>query len=241
MFPLRGQAAILRDNRPAITHLAYVAFAGVDHGFDREDHAFLKLEAAAGFAVVQHLRVFMKLLADAVAAEFAHHGITAGLRVPLNGMADIAQGGARFDLGNAAPHAFVGDVAQALGLGRGRADTVHAAGVAVVAILDGRDVQVDDVAVLQHAIAGNTVADLLVDRGADGFRIWDVPWRRVIERGRDAALYVHHVVVAEPIKFFGRDARLHEWFDIIQDFAGKSASDTHLFDVVIVFDGDSHE
>lgn len=41
----------------------------------------------------------------------------------------------------------------------------------VPAILDGRDVEVDDVAVFQRPVAGYAVADLLVDRGTDGFGV----------------------------------------------------------------------
>ena len=44
-------------------------------------------------AIVQHLRIFMEALADAVAAELAHHGKAIGLRVLLDGVTDIAQRG----------------------------------------------------------------------------------------------------------------------------------------------------
>jgi hypothetical protein len=43
--------------------------------------------------------------------------------------------------------------------------------VAVVAILDDGDVEVEDVAVLQHLVAGDAVADHVVDRGADGLGV----------------------------------------------------------------------
>jgi hypothetical protein len=44
----------------------------------------------------------------------------------------------------------------------GLADVEHAAGVAVEAVLDHGDVDVDDVARLEHLVAGNAVADLVL-------------------------------------------------------------------------------
>ena len=46
----------------------------VDHGLDGEDHAWLEFFQGARAAVVQHLRLFVELLANAVTAELAHHG-----------------------------------------------------------------------------------------------------------------------------------------------------------------------
>ncbi len=64
----------------------------------------------------------------------------------LDRVADVAQvraGPHRFD---AAPHGLVADLGQPLRVRRRLADEVHAAGVAVKAVLDHRDVDVDDVA-----------------------------------------------------------------------------------------------
>src|SRR5450756_1942375 len=90
--------------------------------------------------------------------------------------------GARFDLFDAQPHAFVRGFAEAARLDGGFADIKHATGVAVVAVLDHRDVNIDDVAVLQLLVSGNAVTDLVVDRGADGLGLGLVAWRRIIER-----------------------------------------------------------
>jgi hypothetical protein len=51
---------------------------------------------------------------------------------------------------DAVHHRFEGGVDQPLGQHRRRADEIHAAGVAVPAVLDDGDVEIDDVAVLQH-------------------------------------------------------------------------------------------
>ena len=69
--------------------------AGVDHRLDGEDHAGLAARAGAGLAVVQHLRLFVEVAADAVAAEFAHHREAVLLGVLLDGGADVAEVRAR--------------------------------------------------------------------------------------------------------------------------------------------------
>jgi hypothetical protein len=78
----------------------------------------------------------------------------------------------------------------------------------MVAILDDRDVEIDDVAVLQCLVARNAMADLMVDRGADRLRIGLVAGGRVVERRRNAALNIDHVVMAELVEFAGGDSGL---------------------------------
>ena len=92
----------------------------------------------------------------------------------------------------------------------GCADHEHSARVAVVAVLDDRDVDVDDVAVAQRAVARNSVAHDVVDGGADRLREWRRAGRAAVVQGRrDRAQIVDDVVVAEPIELLGGDARLH--------------------------------
>jgi hypothetical protein len=119
---------------------------------------------------VQHLRVFVEIGADAVAAELAHDRKPASLCMLLDGMPDVAEVRAGPHLGDAEPQALVGDLAQAPGEDAAVAvttDQEHPAGVAVVAVLDHRDVQIDDVALLERLVTRNAVTDLVIDRGAD--------------------------------------------------------------------------
>src|SRR3954466_7105497 len=167
-------------DRPPVVHLADVALAGVDHRLDGEGHASLQAHALAGAAVVQHLRLFVEAPADAVAAEFAHHAETLAFRVLLDGGAYVTQGHARTHHRDALPHAFVSRLAQAPRLDRRLAHVEHAARVAVPAVLDDGDVDVDDVSRAQDLVAGNAVADLVVHGGADGLGIRTVPGRRVV-------------------------------------------------------------
>ena len=57
------------------------------------------------------------------------------------------------DRGDAAHHSFVSDLDQPLGAARDFADRVHAAGIAVPAVDDQCDVDIDDVALPQRLLA----------------------------------------------------------------------------------------
>lgn len=81
---------IFRNDRPTVRKLADIAFACIDHRLDRKSHPGSELHAGARFAVMQYLRIFMKISPDAMAAKFAHNTETVALRVALNDMADVA-------------------------------------------------------------------------------------------------------------------------------------------------------
>ena len=110
------------------------------------------------------------MLADAVAAVLAHHGEVALLDELLDGVADVAEPRARAHLLDAAPHRLVAGLGEALGMQGRLADEVHAAGVAVEAVVDHGDVDVHDVAGLEHLVVRDAVADHVVHGGADGLR-----------------------------------------------------------------------
>src|SRR3954467_13015346 len=90
--------------------------------------------------------------------------------VRLDCSADVAQPRARTHYADTAPHAFIGDVHQPPGLDARLADVIHAARVAMKAVLDHGNVDIEDVAGLQDALARHAVAHLVIDRGADGLR-----------------------------------------------------------------------
>ena len=94
------------------------------------------------------------------------------------------------------------------------------------AILDHGDVDIDDVAVLQDlGIAGNAMADHVVDRRADRLRE-----AVVADVGRDRLLHVDNVLVADPVQLFGGHARLHERGDHVQHLGRQAAGDAHHLD-----------
>ena len=108
--------------------------------------------------------------AEAVAAEIAHHRAALGFGKAWMACADVADGAAGPDRGDAAHQAFVGDLDQAFGVAGNLADAVHAARIAMPAVDDQGDVDIDDVAVAQRLVVGDAVADDMVDRGADRLR-----------------------------------------------------------------------
>src|SRR5581483_12097347 len=104
--------------------------------------------------------------AEPMAAEIAHHAHALRLDEALDRVTDVAGGGAGLDRGNAAHHRLIGHLDQPLGLSRDRRYRIHPAGIAVPALEDEGDVDIDDVAFLERAVAGHAVADHVVDRGA---------------------------------------------------------------------------
>src|SRR6266481_1488423 len=154
---------VFGNDSPAIAQLFDVCLAGIDHRFDGEDHAGFQSDPGALTSVMKYLWFFMKTLADTMPAEFAHHAIAQRLDKTLDSMTDITQVSAWLDGTYAAPHRLIGDFTQTLGLNGRYADIKHAAAVAVIAVFDDSDVQIDNVAVFQHFVAGNTVTHLMID------------------------------------------------------------------------------
>ena len=73
-------------------------------------------------------------------------------------------------------------------------------GVAVHAVDVGGDVDVDDVAVLDHRRVGDAVADHLVERGAARLR------EALVAQRRRVGAVVDHVLVRDAVELVGRDA-----------------------------------
>ena len=119
--------------------------------------------------------------------------------------------------------------------GGGLADEVHAAGVAVEAVADHGDVDVDDVAGLQALIVRDAVADDVIDRGADG-----LGEAAVVEVGRHRALHVHDVVVAEPVELLGGHARDDVLADHVEHLGRQAPGDAHFFLLFRGLDRDVH-
>src|SRR5690606_7230306 len=109
----------------------------------------------------------------------------------------------------------------------GRADEVHAAGIAIPAVLDDGDVDIDDVALPQNLPrCGDAVTDDVVDRCADGFGK-----TLVADVGGNRLLHVDDVVVADAIQRFGADSGLDVFADHVQHFGGQCARNAGLVDL----------
>ena len=117
--------------------------------------------------------------------------------------------------------ALIGHFDQALGLAGDFADRIHAARVAVPAIDDQGDVDIDDVALAQRPLVGNAVADDVVDRGADR-----VPVALVEQRRRDGVV-VARELVGQPVERRGGDAGLHCVDQQVERLGGQPSGLAH--------------
>ena len=226
---------ILGHHGPAIIQEPHVTLAGVDHGLDGECHAGGQFEAGSRFAIMQDLGVFMVYPADAVSTVFTHHGKMVALGEYLDGVADVAQPRARFDLADAVPHGLMADLGQTpCRDGRG-AHEVHAARIAVETVADDGNVDIDDVAGLQLAVAGDAVADHVIDRGTDRLRE-----AAVVQIGGDGLELLDDEVMAALVEFVGGGAGLDEGFDHVEHAGREAPGDAHLLLFSRRFDGHIH-
>ena len=233
---------VLGDDGPAVFLGAVLdfLFASIDHGLDGEGHALFKLVQRAGAPVVQHLRFFVKNLANAVAAKLAHHAEAMAFGKLLDRKTNITQVDAGLDQHDAFPHGLIGDVGQPLGGNGYLAHHEHAAGVAVPAVLDNSDVNIDHVAFFEGLVVGYAMADLVVDRGANGFWVGRLATALVVQRGRDGTLHLGDVVIGQFVQRVGGDAGLDEGCEVIKHLRGEAARNTHARDALGVFVGNGH-
>lgn len=223
MFPLRREAVVLGDHRPAVFQATGFGAALVKHRFDGKHHAFAQFQAGARPAEVQNLRFFVHLSADAVAAVFAHHAVAVGLRMALDSMADIAQARPGLDLAYTGPHRLEGHVHQAPGLGRHVADHVHLAGVGNEAAFFQGDVDVDDVAVLEQLLgAGHAVAHHFVDRSVDAEGVVVLP-----KAGRAGLEVIADEGFDGAVQLQGRAAGGDEAVEHVEDLRQQAPGFTH--------------
>ena len=85
------------------------------------------------------------------------------LRVLLNSMTNITQLDAGFNHINPYQHTFTGYSRQALRQNRGLAHMKHFTGIAVITIFYNRYIDINDVAIFELFITGDTVTDNMID------------------------------------------------------------------------------
>lgn len=121
---------------------------------------------------------------------------------------------------------------QALRCALDRADGIHAAGIAMPAVEDIGDVDVDDVAIAQRLVVGNTMTNDMVDRGAAGFGV-----AAIVERGGQGAV-IHAEFENEAVDGVGGHAGLYHAGKFIQATCGKLASLAHAGKALLVVEPD---
>ena len=195
--------------------------AEVDHRLDGEEHAGLQFDALAGAPDVDDVRLVVEHAPEAMAAEVAHHAHALRLDKTLDGVADIAGGGARPHRGDAAHHRFIGHLDQPLGLARDCAERIHPAGIAIPALDDEGDVDIDDVALFQHPVAGHAVAHHVIDRGAGRIAVAAVHQRGGIGAAAEGE-FAHEIVDPR-----GQHPRLDDIGQFIEAGGGQRAGLAH--------------
>ena len=171
--------------------------------------------------------------ADSMAAVFAHHREALCLGQVLDCVADVAQMCARTHQFDRAPHGVLADLGQALAEHRRFTGEVHAAGIAVIAVLDDGDVNVEDVAALEATLIRNAVTDHMVHGSADRLRK-----TAVTDVRRHGPLHVDDVVVADAIELIGADAGDHVLADHVEHIGCQSAGNPQLLLLLGRFQGD---
>lgn len=156
--------------RPVVGPCHIPILAERNHGLNREGHARLALSDRLVLGVMGDVGRTVEYRVDAVADICSDDAAVLGLGVGLNGIAKVAEQGARLHQLDGLVEALASrlDHTNSIRVRLGSvADVVCLVEIAVVALVVERDVEVDDVAVEEYALVGNAVADDLVQRGTD--------------------------------------------------------------------------
>ncbi len=188
---------------------------------------------------MQNLGLFMVLAANAVPAIFTHHTEAFTMSDALNGITDITQRRTRAHCMNTGAGCFVGRLDKTFCQGADLPDQIHTAGIAVPAILDDRDIDIDDIAIFQN-IGGRRYAmtDHCIGRDAGGLG------KTVIAhiRGNHFQL-LDDVLVADIVQRFGAHASLDVRRDHCEYIGSQPAGYAQLHKVLFGLDTDgaAHE
>ncbi len=159
-----------------------------------------------------------------MAGEIANHVVAEPVCVRLDDAADDRQCAAGLDGLDRAHRRFVGALDEQPVLLGHVAGQEGGVGVAVHAVDVGGDVDVDDVAVLDHRRVGDAVADDLVQRRAAGLR------ETLVAQRRRVGAVVDHVLVGDAVEFVGGDARRDGLARLGQRARRDASGDAHLLD-----------
>ena len=113
----------------------------------------------------------MEFQSHSMAADVDDHAVAVCFRVAVHRIRHISQKPPGLHLFDSLLHTFLRHLHQPEIFLLHISNAEHTGGIPVIPVIDGRNIHIDDVAVLQHIrFAGNTVADLAVDGGADALR-----------------------------------------------------------------------
>ena len=149
VLPLGRPRKVMRDGGPVVVPHVVVVLAGHrQHWLDGERHTRLHHESGVAVEIVGNVRLHVKALADSVTDKGPHDAVAEPAGMRLDGVADDVDRKPGSDGGDAEIHGLMRDLNETAGRLVDRADTGHHRMIAVHAVQEDGDVDVDDVAVL---------------------------------------------------------------------------------------------
>ena len=232
VLPLCRREFVFRDDGPSIFFI-YEDFVGahVNHGFDGEDHAWHKEHAALPRVVVVDDGVFVESIARAVASEVAYDRESVLTSVAFDSFSDFSHIMPRLCGFDADFEAFTGAIDETLYTRFYLSDAEHARGISIVAVEDGGDINVEDVAIPQFFVVGGyAVANDLVDARAA------VAWEAFIVEGRTDGTVTFGEVCHEAVNLTRGHADANFFFEHIEDGGVDFAGAAYAFNLFGSFD-----
>ena len=182
---------------------------------------------------MQHVRRRVEHPPQPVAAKIAHHRHAVGLDIGLDRVADIAKGGTGAHRPDPLHQRVMGDLDQPFRPPRRFARHIHPAAIAIPAIDDHRDIDVQDIAVFQQLWPRNAVAHHMVDRNARRMLI------AAIADGGRPRIHRRDHFGDRPVKLFGGDTGHHQRAHRIQNGRSHPPCPVHPGKVVGFIDTDT--
>lgn len=226
-----GEGMIGGTNGPLIWVKSDAIGASGDDGLDGENQAFGEESAIHGVGKIGDGRFFVNGVADAVAAEFANDVETAAADFAFYSATNFTDGVAGTRGGERLAESALGATGKVGSQRGGGRDLNGDGGVGVVAVFFGGEIEFDEVAGLEDAVARNAVDDFVVDADADIAReAVNDRWRRTgAVFGKDPG--------ADKGDFRGGDARANSGGHGSQGFGDDAATGAEFFELLLFGDG----
>ena len=169
MLELSCAGQVFRDSRPPIVPVGGAWAAQSNHRLNGECHS--RPHECCGQRVIHvwNLQTRLKNIADSMAAIVADNPHALGVGIGLDGLSDGSNRKAWFHGADALPEGLMGDADEVCRLFVDGAHGEGGIGVAMHAMEEEGDVNVEDVSVLERATVRDAMTDDFVGRGADGF------------------------------------------------------------------------
>ena len=173
MFKLGRRTPVLGSYSPAVDFIAFgVPSSGVDHRFDREAHSGVQpVDTRLAIREMGNRWVEVELSSQSMSHVLTDYGESASVSLWNDSFTDLRHAAARRQGIDRQVHAvkstlrnsslFLGDLS----------NEERLALVTVPAVHDGCEIEVNDIAVLKHVIAWNSVADHFI--GTDAAALWE--------------------------------------------------------------------